>query len=549
MNSLHRLGLASGLLTSLLATAAHYQVAGPKFGLFAAAQAQPAPSEEEKKKREQQRKQQPPPKAAPPPPPKAPPPPPPKAPPPPPKAPPPPPKAPPPPPPPPPKAPPPVPKALAPPPSTPGTPPVPFKKDFSRPTPPAPTPGTPPAPPKKDFVRPTLPPPTPGTPPAPFKKDFGSPTPTPSTPGTPPAPFKKDFSRPGPVPGTPGAPPPAPRKEGFVPKGPLPVLTPQPKAPGAPPAFLPKKLDQVQSGRRERVEDGGRRKIIVEPGNRTIIRQDNRVIIRHDEGDRFRFGARDVRTTRLPNGHNETFFLRPDGSRVVTITDGAGRIVRRYRRDPGGREINFIDNRRFYRNAAIGLGVGILGAAILLNLPRPHVDIPRDRYIVDYDGASDDDLYEALTAPPLMSMERPYSLEEIRDNYALRERARSIDLDNVTFQTGSFEVTPEQYGKLERVARAIQRVLEEKPDEVYLIEGHTDRVGTEEDNLSLSDRRAQAVAQVLTEQFGIPPENLVTQGYGEQFPKVDTDGPERRNRRVTVRPIKALMGDETAEQR
>lgn len=319
--------------------------------------------------------------------------------------------------------------------------------------------------------------------------------------------------------------------------------------PGAqPPAFLPKRLDQIQGKRQERVEEGGRRRITVEPGNRTIVRQGDRVIIRHDERDRFRFGARDVRTNRRPDGLTETFFLRPDGSRVISLTDNAGRIVRRYRRDPNGREVNFIDNRRFYRNAAIGVGVGVLGAAILLNLPRPVVDIPRDRYIVDYDQASDDDLYEAFTAPPLMPMERAYSLEEIRDNYSLRERARSVDLDNITFEFGSFEVTPEQYGKLERVANAIRRVLEEKADEVFLIEGHTDAVGTSEDNLSLSDRRAQAVAQVLTEQFGIPPENLVTQGYGEQFLRVDTQGPERRNRRVTVRPIKALMGDETAER-
>ena len=64
-------------------------------------------------------------------------------------------------------------------------------------------------------------------------------------------------------------------------------------------------------------------------------------------------------------------------------------------------------------------------------------------------------------------------------------------------------------------------------NEVFLIEGHTDAVGTEEDNLSLSDRRAEAVAVALTEQFQIPPENLTTQGYGEQQLKVPVQGPER----------------------
>ncbi len=61
---------------------------------------------------------------------------------------------------------------------------------------------------------------------------------------------------------------------------------------------------------------------------------------------------------------------------------------------------------------------------------------------------------------------------------------------------------------------------------MFLIEGHTDAVGTEEDNLSLSDRRAEAVAVALTEQFQIPPENLTTQGYGEQQLKVPVQGPD-----------------------
>ena len=58
----------------------------------------------------------------------------------------------------------------------------------------------------------------------------------------------------------------------------------------------------------------------------------------------------------------------------------------------------------------------------------------------------------------------------------------------------------------------MKRILDRNPDEVYLIEGHTDAVGSDIDNLSLSDRRASAVAQVLTDTFGVPPENLVTQG-------------------------------------
>jgi outer membrane protein OmpA-like peptidoglycan-associated protein len=311
----------------------------------------------------------------------------------------------------------------------------------------------------------------------------------------------------------------------------------------APQAAAPApRFDQVQKERREHVEDGGRRTVIQEPGNRVIVKQDNRVIIQHDDAERFR-RIRDARTERRPDGVVETFYVRPDGFRVVTEVDANGRLVRRYRRGPDGREFAIIDNRRFLRNAAIGIGVGAIGVAIALNLPPPTVTIPRERYIVDYERASDDDLYETLSAPPVDRLERSYSLEEVRYNYELRERMRRIDLDAITFAFGAFEVAPDEYPKLERLARVILRVLERNPDEVFLIEGHTDAVGSDVDNLSLSDRRAEAVAQILTETFGVPPENLVTQGYGKQYLKIDTPQPERANRRVAVRRITPLMSE------
>jgi OOP family OmpA-OmpF porin len=61
------------------------------------------------------------------------------------------------------------------------------------------------------------------------------------------------------------------------------------------------------------------------------------------------------------------------------------------------------------------------------------------------------------------------------------------------------------------------------------------------DNLSLSDRRAESAALALSQQFGVPAENLSTQGYGKQYLKIPTDGPERANRRVTVRRITPLL--------
>jgi outer membrane protein OmpA-like peptidoglycan-associated protein len=312
-------------------------------------------------------------------------------------------------------------------------------------------------------------------------------------------------------------------------------------AKAAAPPTGPANLEQVRSARV--VTTGARgASIIQEPGNRTIIRQDNRTIVYRDERTVVQNFYPGARTVPLPNGISQTTYVRPDGVRVISEFDGSGRLIRRYGQASGGREIVYVDNRKFYRNVAIGVGVAAVGIGIALALAPPVIAMPRERYIVDYDRADDDIIYETLIAPPIERLERDYSLEEIRYSQALRDRMRRIDLDAVTFDTGSFEVTPDQFSKLERVARGLRRAIEHNPAEMYLIEGHTDAVGTPEDNLSLSDRRAEAVARVLVEVFNVPMENLVTQGYGEQNLKVETQGPERANRRVAIRRITPLMG-------
>lgn len=322
-----------------------------------------------------------------------------------------------------------------------------------------------------------------------------------------------------------------------------------PGGPGGPPGLPksagrpgggPRDIDQVRKERVRTVGPGGQT-VIQEPGNRTIVKQGGRTFVTRNETTVIQNFAPGARSTRRPDGVTETVYAGRGGSRVFTEVDRNGHLVRRYRRDAGGREIVFVDNRRFLRNVAIGVGAAALATAIIVSLPRPALAIPREKYIVEYVDASDDDVYEALSAPPIEHLERDYSLDEIRYSVSLRERMRRIDLDNINFETGSFEVTPDQFGKLERIARAIGRVIDGNPAEVFLVEGHTDAVGTDEDNLSLSDRRAESVAQILVEHFQIPIENLVTQGYGEQFLKVETQAPERLNRRVAMRRITPLL--------
>jgi len=91
------------------------------------------------------------------------------------------------------------------------------------------------------------------------------------------------------------------------------------------------------------------------------------------------------------------------------------------------------------------------------------------------------------------------------------------------------------------IAGGMLDIIEKQPNTVFLIEGHTDAVGADIPNLVLSDRRAEAVARILIESYGIPAENLVTQGYGERFLKVRTEEDEPANRRATIRNITPIL--------
>jgi OmpA-OmpF porin, OOP family len=278
----------------------------------------------------------------------------------------------------------------------------------------------------------------------------------------------------------------------------------------------------------------GDRLLIEEPG-RVIIQEGGQTIIRHNDADRFRWQAQNVHIDRR-GADTVTVFDRADGSRIYTESDESGRLLRRYRRLPDGREIIIIDNH--YSGPPRPF-------AYFVELPPPVIRIPRERYIVEAQYARPGDVDYALWAGPVDHIERPYTLDEIRYSESLRERMPRVDLDTVTFDTGSWEVTPDQVGGLAVIADGINRAIATNPSEVFLIEGHTDAVGSDVDNLSLSDRRAESVALALSQQFSVAPENLTTQGYGAHYLKVPNPGPERANRRVTVRRITPLLSGQS----
>lgn len=72
------------------------------------------------------------------------------------------------------------------------------------------------------------------------------------------------------------------------------------------------------------------------------------------------------------------------------------------------------------------------------------------------------------------------------------------------------------------------------PDTTAVIEGHSDDVGTSEDNMKLSQRRAESVVSYLEDAYKIAPSRLKSVGYGETRPVADnsTEEGKRQNRRI-----------------
>ena len=300
------------------------------------------------------------------------------------------------------------------------------------------------------------------------------------------------------------------------------------------------RMHAISSQRQQSVDAHGQT-IIKEPGGRAIMQVNGHAFIQHDETANFHAFGGIPQTRRGPNGNAISTIVRPDGVRIEIEVDGFGRPLRRVRYLPDGRRFVLFENR------ALAIGAGLALGALIVSLPPVEVDIPREQYIVDADDATEDDMYGALQAGPIGVLDRAYSLEEVLASVSLRERMRSVSIDSINFEFGSSDVGPDQAEMLESVAAVIRDMANQNPGEVFLVEGHTDAVGSDVDNLSLSDRRAEAVADVLSQQFNIPRENLVTQGYGKQFLLIPTPEPERKNRRVVIRRITPLLQSDAAQ--
>lgn len=129
----------------------------------------------------------------------------------------------------------------------------------------------------------------------------------------------------------------------------------------------------------------------------------------------------------------------------------------------------------------------------------------------------------------------PDNVEVVLQLPPIQERG-TIQINNLFFESKSFQIAPESAPELDRLAE----IVKENPEIEIQIEGHTDNVGKKKDNLLLSEKRALAVAEYLSKRHSIPMQRIQTRGFGDSVPlnKNDSDEGRRKNRRVNFTILK-----------
>lgn len=106
------------------------------------------------------------------------------------------------------------------------------------------------------------------------------------------------------------------------------------------------------------------------------------------------------------------------------------------------------------------------------------------------------------------------------------------ELHGIYFDTASAVLLPASDAALDRVAK----MLTEHADWSITVEGHTDSIGVDASNQTLSEQRAASVRTALIERFNVAPDRLTTRGFGEMHPIETNETLEgrARNRRVEL---------------
>ncbi len=116
------------------------------------------------------------------------------------------------------------------------------------------------------------------------------------------------------------------------------------------------------------------------------------------------------------------------------------------------------------------------------------------------------------------------------------EEGQEFVINNLFFDYNKSDIKKESEAELDRLGK----MMNSNKEIIVSLEGHTDNIGRNEDNVALSLARAKSVAEYLQDKHSIPRERFKVSGYGEMRPLVPNDSPENRakNRRVVFKILK-----------
>jgi len=181
---------------------------------------------------------------------------------------------------------------------------------------------------------------------------------------------------------------------------------------------------------------------------------------------------------------------------------------------------------------------GNISIGIILNF------LLEKRYIIDSDKDNVPNEFDECpnTPPNIVVDERGCPLQhkigkkkKINVTKELEEKGKFVTND-IHFEYNSHKIPPDAYPLLNEIGTA----LENHPNWVIEISGHTDNIGSDKYNQKLSEKRAKSVKKYLLANFDIDKNRIIAKGYGEKRPIASNETPEGRalNRRVEFKIIK-----------
>jgi outer membrane protein OmpA-like peptidoglycan-associated protein len=188
-------------------------------------------------------------------------------------------------------------------------------------------------------------------------------------------------------------------------------------------------------------------------------------------------------------------------------------------------------------NTAKGAGIGAAAGAVIGAISGDDARERRQRAMV---GAGVGALAGGAVGAYMDKQEAELRKELEGTGVSVTRKGDNITLNmpsNITFRTGSADLDSRFF----KVLDSVGLVLKKYDKTIVEVAGHTDSVGSEQMNQSLSERRASTVSQYLVSR-GLKQERMIVIGAGEGRPVASNDSEEGRalNRRVelTLLPLK-----------